>query len=192
MTAFCLVGLRAVLASLCLFAFALFASANDAIVSSYNPGIDCKITSETDTLIDFRCPGVFGVDVWFLIGAARWFVAFHESEPAGLVLKQGFNRAHHPDLQIEWRFDGNRPMAAIQIWRFYDGDELDEGAYVITKIDGDSVCHMGLIDIAENPDALALARKLADSSAVAFSCENDPLWVGNPPSTKGHTHYTHR
>lgn len=192
MKAFSLVRLRAVLAILYFFAFAMSASANDAIVSSYNPGIDCKITSETDAFIDFRCPGVFGVDVWFLIGDARWTVAFHKNEPTGLILNQGFNRAHHPDLQIEWRFDGNRPMAAIQIWRFYDGEDLDEGAYVITKIDDDQVCHMGLIDISENPDALAIARKYADSSADTFSCENDPLWLGNSPSAEGHTHHTYR
>lgn len=170
----------------------LSASANDAIISSFNPGIDCKIVEETDEFIDFRCPGVFGVDVWFSIGDARWTVAFHESEPTGLVLSQGFNRSHHPDLQIEWRFDGNKPMAAIQIWRFYDGDDLDEGAYVITKIAGDAVCHMGLIDVASNENALALARKHADSEAKNFSCENDPEWLGNAPLEAGHTHHTHR
>lgn len=186
------VRLRAGFVALCFYVFAQPALANDAVISSYSPGIDCKITSETDTFIDFRCPGVFGVDVWFSIGDARWVVAFHRDEPTGVVLDQGFNRAHHPDLQIEWRFDGNRPMAAVQIWRFYDGDDLDEGAYVITKIDGDDVCHMGLIDFAENPDALALARKHADSEARSFSCETDPLWLGNPPTVDGHTHHTHR
>lgn len=184
--------LRILFASLCITVFALFAHANDAVISSYNPGIDCKIISETDAAVDFRCPGVLGIDVWFSIGDARWTVAFHKNEPTGLVLNQGFNRTHHPDLQIEWRFEGNRPMAAIQVWSFYDGDDLDQGAYVITKIDGDDVCHMGLIDVAENPDALAMARKIADSSARTFSCENDPLWLGNPPSAEGHTHHTHR
>lgn len=192
MKATSLLWLRAICVPLCFFAVAMPASANDAIISSYNPGIDCKITSETDAFIEFRCPGVFGVDVWFLIGDARWTVAFHQDEPTGVVLNQGFNRAHHPDLQIEWRFNGNRPKAALQIWRFYDGDDLDEGAYVVTKIDDDKVCHMGLVDISENSDALAIARKYADSSAGTFSCDNDPLWLGNPPSAEGHTHHTQR
>lgn len=169
-----------------------FAAANDAVISSYSPGIDCEITAETDTNIDFRCPGVFGVDVWFSIGDARWTVSFHQDEPTGLVLNQSFNRSHHPDLQIEWRFDGNRPMAAIQVWRFYDGDDLDEGTYVVTKIAGDEVCHMGLIDVAENLDALAMARRHADSFANSFSCQNDPQWLGVPPSVTGHSHHTHR
>ncbi|MEP0518931.1 MAG: hypothetical protein ABJO09_03980 [Hyphomicrobiales bacterium] len=142
--------------------------------------------------VDFRCPGVFGVDVWFSIGDARWTVSFHEDKPTGLVLNQGFNRTHHPDLQIEWRFDGNRPMAAIQIWRFYDGDDLDEGAYVITKIDGDEVCHMGLVDVSENLDALAIARRHADSFARSFSCDIDPQWIGNLSRIDGHTHHTRR
>lgn len=168
-------------------------SANDAIISSYAPNDDCTIVEETDAIIGYRCPGVFDVDVWFSIGDARWTVSFHKERSTGLVLDQGFNRAHHPDLQVEWRFDGNRPMAALQLWRFYDDDDdLDEGAWVITKIDGDEVCHIGFVDSLENQDALALARQFADANALFFSCENDPSWIGNPSQTSGHTHHTRR
>lgn len=169
------------------------ASADDAIISSYAPDDDCTIVEATDAIVDYRCPGVFDVDVWFAIGDARWNVSFHKERPTGLVMKQGFNRAHHPDLQVEWRFDGNRPMAALQLWRFYDETgELDEGAWVITKIDGDTVCHMGFVDILENEEALTVARQFADANALTFSCAGDPSWVGNPSRIEGHTHTTVR
>lgn len=179
------------LAQICISSNTL--SANDAIISSYAPNEDCKIVEENDALIAYRCPGVFEVDVWFTIGDARWTVSFHRERPTGLVLDQGFNRAHHPDLQIEWRFDGNRPMAALQLWRFYDeSGELDEGAWVITKIDGDDVCHMGFVDSSENANALALARQFADTNALSYSCSDKPGWIGTPSDISGHTHHTVR
>lgn len=168
-------------------------SANDAIISSYAPNDDCTIVEETDAIIGYRCPGVFDVDVWFSIGDARWTVSFHKDKPTGPVLKQSFTRPHHPDLRVEWRFEGNRPMAALQLWRFYDeAGELDEGAWVITKIDGDNVCHIGFVDILENEDALAVAREIADSTALFFSCDDDPTWIGNPPQISDHMHNTVR
>lgn len=167
--------------------------ANDAIISSYAPNEDCSVVAETDAFLDYRCPGVFDVDVWFSIGDARWTISFHKDHPAGLVLSQGFNRTHHPDLQVEWRFDGNRPMAALQLWRFYDASgELDEGAWVITRIAGDDVCHMGFVDNQENEDALGLARRFADANALSFSCSQDPVWIGNRSPIEGHTHHTAR
>lgn len=170
-----------------------FLSANDAIISSYAPNEDCAVVEETDAIIDYRCPGVADVDVWFSIGDARWTVSFHPTRPTGLVLDQGFNRAHHPDLRVEWRFDGNRPMAALQLWRFYDdAGDLDDGAWVITKIDGDEVCHMGFVDSLENEDPLALARQFADANAQTHSCADNPLWIGNAPQISGHTHHTER
>ena len=181
----------AVLALICMRPDTL--SANDAIISSYAPNDDCTIVEETDASIDYRCPGVFDVDVWFSIGDARWTVSFHKERPTGLVLNQGFNQAHHPDLQVEWRFDGNQPMAALQLWRFYDeAGELDDGAWVITKIDSNEICHMGFVDRLENEDALALARQFADASARDFSCADEPQWIGNPSLIAGHTHHTWR
>lgn len=168
-------------------------SANDAIISSYAPNEDCTIVEETDSLIGYRCPGVFDVDVWLSISDAQWTVSFHKERPTGLVLNQGFNRAHHPDLQVEWRFDGNRPMAALQLWRFYDdAGDLDDGAWVITKIDDNEVCHMGFVDSLENEDPLALARQFADANAQSYSCADDPVWIGNAPQKSGHTHHTAR
>lgn len=167
------------------------ASSNDAIISSYSPDEDCTIVEATDAIVDYRCPGVFDVDVWFSISDARWHISFHKERPTGLVMKQGFNRAHHPDLQVEWRFDGNRPMAALQLWRFYDGaGEMDDGAWLITKIDGDTICHMGFVDRLENEEPLAIARQFADANALSFSCADDPAWIGNPSRIEGHTHQT--
>lgn len=165
----------------------------DAIISSYIPDEDCVVVTQTDALIEYRCPGVFGIDVWFSIGDVRWTVSFHSERPTGLVLNQGFDRAHHPDLQVEWRFDGNRPMAALQRWRFYDADgELDEGAWVITRIAGDEVCHMGFVDVVANEEAVALARRFADANAKSYSCADDPQWIGNPSGIPGHTHRSFR
>ena len=165
----------------------------DAIISSYIPDEDCEVVTQTDALLEYRCPGVFDVDVWFSIGDARWTVSFHKDRPSGLVLNQGFNRAHHPDLEVEWRFDGNQPMAALQLWRFYDEDgELDEGAWVITRIAGDEVCHMGFVDVVANEEALAMARRFADANAKSDSCADDPQWIGNPSGIPGHTHRSMR
>ncbi|PCJ87582.1 MAG: hypothetical protein COA52_13875 [Hyphomicrobiales bacterium] len=190
---------RQLAAAACLVLSLGFAAAEDAIITNYDPGIDCKIIEQTDHFVDYRCPGISGVDVWFSIGDSRWTVAFHPNEPTGIVLSQGFNLAHHPDLSIEWRFANGEPSAAIQRWRFFNGgDELDTGTFVVTKIDGDEVCHIALVDIAANISdddeeaVLQMARDFADANAQDFSCENDPKWLGNPPLLAGHTHNTFR
>ncbi len=175
------------------------AFAEDAIISNYDPGIDCAIVEETDDTVLFRCPGIGGVAVWMGVSDARWSVSFHAVEPTGLVLLQGFNLSHHPDLSIEWRFAINTPIAAIQRWRFYNVDgDLDEGTFVITKFEGDEVCHIGFVEIAANivdgdeEAVLQMARNYADKEAADFSCQNDPNWIGNPPAYLGHTHHTFR
>jgi hypothetical protein len=41
---------------------------------------------------------------------------------------------------------------------------------VVTRLGPGGVCHVGYVDARANPDANALARKIADESARTFKC----------------------
>lgn len=87
--------------------------------------------------------------------------------------------------KIEWRLnDSGVPYAAIQ--RFFishtdpetgeSSDRLRGQVLVISKVgqpDDRSGCVAGLVDALANPDANALARKVADEVAPSFVCEKD-------------------
>jgi len=51
---------------------------------------------------------------------------------------------------------------------------------VVTRLGSGGVCHVGYVDARANPDANALAQKIADDNARKFKCDADkPIVLGN-------------
>jgi hypothetical protein len=104
-------------------------------------------------------------------------------EPAAGETLQGFNDVYK--ARIEWRIAREagghvRPFATIVRWNTFLLDEgtgiadasrpktIDGKVLVVTRLGPHGVCHVGYVDALANPDAEALARKIADRSARSF------------------------
>jgi hypothetical protein len=50
---------------------------------------------------------------------------------------------------------------------------------VIMHVDERETCQAGIIDALAEPEAIALARQVADGQARTFSCKDDPAVHGS-------------
>lgn len=77
-----------------------------------------------------------------------------------------------------------KPYATIMRWSTTVSGDADEPVrgqvLVVTRLGSGGVCHVGYVDARANPDANALAQKIADETARAFKCGADkPVVLGN-------------
>lgn len=71
-----------------------------------------------------------------------------------------------------------------------DDDKITRGqVLVVTRLPPGGVCHVGYVDGRANPDAIALAQKIADEHARNFRCGADkPVVLGQKgPGFSGRT-----
>ncbi len=88
---------------------------------------------------------------------------------------------------LEWRIAGGLPVATIQRWfivdytgKHNDPDLKNVGLLVVTRTPPGGSCHVAYVDVNENGDAYALARKAADELAQKFDCGKDKVHlIGN-------------
>ena len=127
----------------------------------------------------WRCRGHAGVEVVLGAGDQRLRVSFGRNaarEPAARQTFPAFNSVYSGT--IEWRIerapDGKpRPFATILRWNVkLETDQRDATGrvLVVTRLGPGGVCHVGYVDARANPDANALARRIADESARTFRC----------------------
>ena len=134
------------------------------------------------------CPGVEGYPVYIAEGDLRTFVSVGrepQKRRAATQTLAPFNslfRGKSNRATLEWRFvkrDGKvLPYATIQ--RYFTRNDTGAGeVLVVTKVTSTEDCHVAYIDALANPDAIALARSVADQDARAFNCQSDePKRVG--------------
>ncbi len=82
---------------------------------------------------------------------------------------------------IEWRIvrRNGRPMPFATIQRYYTRTDSGAGeVLVVTRVTPSEDCHVAYIDALANPDAIALARRVADTESRTFSCAREPRTVG--------------
>jgi len=49
---------------------------------------------------------------------------------------------------------------------------------VVSKVSDTEACHVAYIDALANPDAIAMARQIADRQAKGFDCRQEPRTEG--------------
>jgi hypothetical protein len=178
--------MAAYLAALTVALAALGAPALGAEITSAYTQIDadkCRHRKGTDVedYGSWRCQGYGGVPVRLSAGDQRMYVSFGAraaDEPAAGQTFPAFNNMYKGT--IEWRLerrpDGTqRPFATIVRWNIKIDDEsrVSRGRVLVVTRLGRDVCHVGYVDALANPDANALARKIADEKARTFDCEKD-------------------
>jgi hypothetical protein len=137
---------------------------------------------------EWRCQGFGGIPVYLSGGDQRSFVSYGrnaKNEPAARQTLASFNGE---GKTIEWRSvrgaDGKlTPFATIMRWSTTVAAEdppVRGQVLVVTRLGPRGVCHVGYVDGRANPDANALAQKIADEHARNFRCEADkPVVLGN-------------
>ena len=137
---------------------------------------------------EWSCAGFAGIAVSVRGGDQRVTVSFGPraaKEPAASATLAAPNSQ---GKTIEWRHvpgaDGKpKPFAAILRWNTTTlgaNDEPFRGqVLVVTRLPPGAVCHVGYVDGRANPDANALAQKIADETARSFQCGKDkPVVLG--------------
>jgi hypothetical protein len=136
----------------------------------------------------WRCRGLDGYPVYFAEGDLRTFVAVGPKAESTRAAEQtlGPFNSLFPNKKsrrstLEWRFvrqDG-RVVPYATILRYFTSNETGKGqVLIVSKVVGNDVCHVAYIDALANPDAIALARKVADETARNFDCKSGPMTVG--------------
>ena len=133
----------------------------------------------------WTCPGYRNLRVLLSAGDQRMQVSYGNWKKDDIALSQtfpAFNNVY--EGTVEWRIekqpDGRtRPFATILRWnvmleadsRNATGPVTSTGrVLVVTRLGPGGVCHVGYVDARANPDANALARRIADESARTFKC----------------------
>ncbi len=159
-------------------------SALDLKKCRHAPGKDAEFYGE------WSCAGYAGIAVYVAAGDQRSYVSYGRNAKKEPAAKQTLASFNGEGDKIEWRGERNaggmlKPYAAIMRWSttVSSGDEPVKGqVLVVTRLGPGGVCHVGYVDGRANPDANALAQKIADDSARKFRCGTDkPIVLG----TKG-------
>jgi hypothetical protein len=169
------------------------AAAAEDFTSQYTSTKNCKKlrvskAAEGDWAVR-ACPGIGGYrvavsedDLRTTVSIGRTLKAA-DDEPAA---SQRFGPFNYIGDRMEWRsVKGKPPFAAILRWMIADNEALDKNSrptsvpvLVVIKLPPGPVCHVAYIDAKSNPDANALARKVAGETARGFNCDEKPTIVG--------------
>ncbi|MEI7804449.1 MAG: hypothetical protein WCI56_03885 [Hyphomicrobiales bacterium] len=133
----------------------------------------------------WRCSGYNGIAVYVAAGDQRSYVSFGpkaKDEPAAKQTLASFNGE---GKSIEWRLQRGAdkkavPYAAIMRWSTTvstDDRPVRGQVLVVMRLAPGPVCHVGYVDAGANPDANALAQKIADERARDFRCGTDKAIV---------------
>jgi hypothetical protein len=152
---------------------------------------NCAVVKRHTDGNTWRCQGLPGYPVLLAEGDLRFFMSFGRNPdrqkaasqtlgPFNTVFKDKRNR-----VTIEWRYvrhqEKDRPYAAI-VRYFTSRDGARGQVFVVSRVSESEACHVAYIDALANPDAIALARSVADERARTFNCKDEPTVVG--PSDK--------
>lgn len=137
----------------------------------------------------WSCAGYSGIGVYVAAGDQRSYVSYGPNARKQPAAKQTLASFNGEGKNIEWRgeraADGTlKPYATIMRWSTTVSGDADEPVrgqvLVVTRLGPGGVCHVGYVDGRANPDANALAQKIADENARKFKCGADkPIVLGN-------------
>ncbi len=129
------------------------------------------------------CAGLDGYPVRVAEGDQRTFVSVgdeagrHRAAEQTLASFNSIFDAKHARATLEWRIvrQNGRPVPFATILRYFTlaGGRQGE-VLVVTRVASGQSCHVAHIDALANPDAIAIARQIADTTARRFDCKSAP------------------
>jgi hypothetical protein len=139
----------------------------------------CEALKNDGDGMTYRCEGLPGVPIYFAEGDDRTFLsagpALDKAKAASQTLKSFNSVFARPASRatIEWRFviKERRKVPYAMIVRYFTQRDGAKGqVLVVSRIADQASCHVAYIDATANPDAIVLARKIADERAPHFDC----------------------
>ena len=133
------------------------------------------------------CRGLEAWPVYVAEGDLRTFVSSGASPAKGKAATQtlgAFNTIFNGKAKratLEWRFvrHEGKPVPYATILRYWTNRDGARGqVLVVSKVTATEACHVAYIDAVANPDAIAMARAIADGQARSFDCNQEPKIVG--------------
>jgi len=147
----------------------------------------CKIVRRHPDGNSWLCPGLEGHSVYFAEGDHRTYVSYGRAPAKHRAAAQtlgAFNSLFPGKVSratVEWRISqkSNKVVPHAAILRYFTSVDGRKGqVLVVTKIGANESCHVAHIDALANPDAIAIARRIADDVAPKFDCKTDPQTEG--------------
>lgn len=142
----------------------------------------CKIIEEVEEggSVSLLCEGYRDYAIHFAEGDLRHSVQFGYVDPERQNVWQSFAQWNRISTTVEWRLQGDRPVAAILRWFIENTDDAGSAdparvgqVLVVSRVgqkDDPQACVVGYIDALANGNANVLARELADNQATEFAC----------------------
>lgn len=147
---------------------------------------DCRVLKQHKDGNSWTCKGLEGWPVYLAEGDLRYFVSVGRSAEKRRAATQtipSFNsifKGQSNRATMEWRIHtaGGKSVPHATIVRYYwSTDGMKGQQLVVMKVTPAETCHAAHINAAM-PEALALARKIADEDARAFDCSGEPAVHG--------------
>jgi hypothetical protein len=139
----------------------------------------CRFIADDGEVGDYalnRCPGLAGAQVETVAGAGNVALSFRY----GRKLVKDVVREWSIGSKLEWRGTRNAkgftPHASIVQLIVMDRDTMDRdkpekhNVWAVIRMEPRNACLMAVIDASANPDALTLARNIADAEAPNTAC----------------------
>ena len=147
----------------------------------------CEIVKEHEDGDAWLCEGLKGYPVYIAEGDHRTFLSTgaraRETRAAEQTLS-AFNSLFEGSstrTTVEWRFviREGEPVPYATIVRYFTQSDGAKGeVLIVARVTGNEVCHVAYIDAKANPDAIVMARRVADQKARAFDCGSEPKVEG--------------
>jgi hypothetical protein len=149
----------------------------------------CKVVQRHPDGNTFSCNGLPGYPVIYGEGDLRAFVSVGPYSakqkrraqdqtlgPFNTIFEGTSRRA-----TLEWRVhgEGDKKIPHATILRYFTRNDTGRGeVLVIMHVSARETCQAGIIDALAEPEAMAMARQVADGAARTFSCTDEPVVHG--------------
>jgi len=133
------------------------------------------------TCQDHLCPGLDGFPIYLMERDGRTFVASGTNPQNSQAARQSLASSNTPfapstdRAAVEWRFviREKRKVPFAMIVRYFTQQNGRAGeVLVVTRIAGAEACHVAYIDALATPNAIVMARNIADNRARTFDCKS--------------------
>ncbi len=135
----------------------------------------------------WRCTGLPGYPILVAEGDLRFYLSFGPNAEKRRAAEQTLPAFNTPFADrrtrdtVEWRFatqDG-KPVPYAAIVRYFTAVDGAKGeVLVVSRITATEACHVAYIDALATPEAIVLARRVADERARSFDCRDEPRREG--------------
>lgn len=135
----------------------------------------------------WQCNGLPGYPLYISVRNLRTFIAIGPAGRSGRAAMQTLDATNTlfdgrtQRSAIEWRFviRDKKTVPYATIVRYFTRDTGSRGeVVVVSRVTETESCQVARIDALANPEAMVMARTIADRQARNFDCRKEPQIVG--------------